>query len=77
MLKNPKELYAKKILNLDNLITKLELLNPLSVLKRGYTLTYQNDKIIKTVKNINLNDQLTIKLIDGSINVNVVGIEVK
>ena len=77
MLKNPKELYAKKMLNLDNLITKLELLNPLSVLKRGYTLTYQNDKIIKTVKNINLNDQLTIKLIDGSINVNVVGIEVK
>lgn len=77
ILKNPKELYAKKIMNLDNLITKLELLNPLSVLKRGYTLTYQNDKIIKTVKNINLDDKLVIKLIDGSINVNVVGIEVK
>lgn len=77
ILKNPKELYAKKIMNLDNLITKLELLNPLSVLKRGYTLTYQNDKIVKTVKNINLDDKLVIKLIDGSINVNVVGIEVK
>lgn len=77
ILKNPKELYSKKIMNLDNIITKLELLNPLSVLKRGYTLTYQNDKIIKTVKNINLEDKLVIKLIDGNINVNVIGIEVK
>ncbi len=77
ILRNPKELYSKKIMNLDNIITKLELLNPLSVLKRGYTLTYQNDKIVKTVKNINLDDKLVIKLIDGSVNVNVVGIEVK
>lgn len=77
ILKNPKELYSKKIMNFDNLITKLELLNPMSVLKRGYTLTYQNDKIVKTVKNINVDDKLVVKLIDGNINVNVVGIEVK
>ena len=77
ILRNPKELYSKKIMTLDNIITKLELLNPLSVLKRGYTLTYQNDKIIKTVKSIKVDDKLVIKLIDGSINVNVVGIEVK
>ena len=77
ILKNPQELYSKKILNLDNLITKLELLNPMSVLKRGYTLTYQNEKVVKTIKNINLEDKLVIKLIDGNINVNVIGIEVK
>ena len=77
ILKNPKELYAKKAMNLDNLITKLELLNPLSVLKRGYTLTYQNNLIVKTVKNIKLDDKLVIKLIDGNISVNVIGIEVK
>ena len=77
ILKNPKELYAKKVMNLDNLITKLELLNPMSVLKRGYTLTYQNDKIVKTIKNVNLDEKLVIKLIDGDIDVNVVGIEVK
>ena len=77
ILKNPQELYSKKRVNLDNLITKLELLNPMSVLKRGYTLTYQNDKIVKTAKNIKLDDKLSIKLIDGTINVNVIGIEVK
>ena len=77
ILRNPKELYAKKVMNFDSLITKLELLNPLSVLKRGYTLTYQNDKIIKSAKKIKIDDKLVIKLIDGSINVNVVGIEVK
>ena len=77
ILKNPHELYSKKVVSFNNLLTKLELLNPMSVLKRGYTLTYQNDKIIKTVKNVNLEDKLVIKLVDGSINVNVVGIEVK
>ncbi len=77
ILNHPKELYSKKEMNLDNLITKLELLNPLSVLKRGYTLTYQNDKIVKSIKSIKLDENLVVKLIDGNIKVNVVGIEVK
>ena len=77
VLKNPKELYSKKAMTLDNLITKLELLNPMSVLKRGYTLTYQNDKIVKTVSNLKLEDKLVIKLIDGNVSVSVIGIEVK
>ena len=77
ILKNPKELYSKKVMNLENIITKLELLNPMSVLKRGYTLTYQNDKIVKTIKDIKLKDKLVIRLIDGNVDVDVVGIEVK
>ena len=77
ILKNPKQLYVEKVTNLDNLITKLELLNPMSVLKRGYTLTYKNNKIIKTIKDIKLNENVDIKLIDGVIKANVTGIEVK
>lgn len=54
---------------INNLITQLELLNPLNILKRGYSLTYKNNKIIKSIKNIKEKDNLTIKLSDGSVNV--------
>ena len=75
ILMHPQELYSKKILNLEKTITKLELLNPLTILKRGYTLTYQNDKMIKSIKDINKNSDLKIKLIDGDVKVKVVEVE--
>ncbi len=56
---------------LDNLITKLELVNPLNILKRGFSLTYKNDKIVKSVKKINKKDTLCIKLNDGNVTVSV------
>ncbi|MEG2322270.1 MAG: exodeoxyribonuclease VII large subunit [Bacilli bacterium] len=59
----------KKVL--FNIIDKLELLNPLSILKRGFSLTYKNDEVIKSVKKIKINDDLKIKLNDGEIKVNV------
>ena len=67
ILNNPNILYESTKVRLNTLIEKLELLNPLSVLKRGYTLTYKEDKIIKTVKNIKKGDILNIKLSDGEI----------
>jgi len=54
---------------LDNIIDKLNLINPLNVLKRGFSLTYKDDKIIKSVKEIKTNDNLKIKLTDGQVNV--------
>ena len=46
---------------------ELEKLNPLSVLKRGYNLTYKNDKLIKSIKDISKDDMLTINMHDGKI----------
>ena len=69
-----KNLYLKLDNNkkdLTNIIDKLELLNPLNILKRGFSLTYKEDKIIKSVKNIKEKDNLKIKLSDGNILVNV------
>ena len=68
ILTNPNILYKDKKIYFNNLIEKLEIINPLSVLKRGYSLVYK-DKIVKSVKNIKENDKLNIKLSDGSINV--------
>ena len=60
---------------LDNMIDKLNLVNPLNILKRGFTLTYKDGKIAKQVSQINKNDELTIKLHDGKIIVNVKEVE--
>mgnify|MGYP006394107113 CR=1 FL=1 len=52
------------------MLDKLNLVNPLNVLKRGYALPYKNDKIVG-IEDINKNDLLTIKLHNGKIEVNV------
>ena len=68
ILNNPSILYKDKIIYLNNLIEKLEIINPLNLLKKGYSLVYK-DKLVKSVKKIKKNDELNIRLSDGSINV--------
>ena len=62
ILNNPLELYKNKQIKLDNIIDKLELINPLNTLKRGYTLTYKDNNIIKNVDDLKLNDKITTRL---------------
>ena len=71
ILKNPKTLIDNSKLLLTKNIEKLELLNPLSVLKRGCTITYKEDKIIKTIKDLKVNDKLKIKLSDGYVDTKI------
>lgn len=65
ILNNPQILYKNYIDYLNNLIEKLELLNPLSVLKKGYSLTYHNKKVISSIKDLKKNDKLDIRFYDG------------
>ena len=67
ILNNPKMIYKDKILVLNNLIEKLELINPLGVLKRGYSLTYKNNKLVSSINNVKIGDSIKIKLADGEI----------
>jgi len=68
ILRNPHILYKDKVKDLDTLINKLELVSPLHVLKRGYSIsTDEKGKVIKSVKNINNNDIVNIDLCDGKI----------
>ena len=75
ILNNPNLLYKDKIIKLDNLIEKLELVNPLGVLKRGYSLTYIDNKVLKNMKDVKINDNLVIKLHDGEISATVIDIK--
>ena len=75
IIKNPEDMLIPKKNSLELLINKLELLNPLSVIKKGYSVVETDSKIIKSVKDVKTNDELKIKVIDGIIKANVEGVE--
>lgn len=75
ILNNPNLLYKDKLVNLNNLIEKLELINPLGVLKRGYSLTYIDNKVVNNIKDIKIGNNLLIKLHNGVINTTVIDIK--
>lgn len=77
ILNNPELLYKERGVYLNNLIEKLELINPLGVLKRGYSLTYQNNNFVKNVKDVDINEDLIIKMHDGDILTKVIKVEEK
>lgn len=54
-----------------SLLTKLEVLNPILTLKRGYSITKVNDSIIASITQIKKNDRITVDFIDGYIKTTV------
>ncbi len=75
ILNNPKVLYKDKEVEIKNITSKLELLNPLKIIARGYSVTYNNDKIVKSIKNVKKDDKLKIKVTDGIISTKVIDME--
>ena len=47
----------------------MKILNPLNILESGYSLTTKDSKIIKSIKDVEIDDTLNIKVTDGNINV--------
>ena len=77
VLSNPDILYKFKEQKLLSLIEKLEVLNPLNTLKRGYTIVRSKDKVISNVKKLKKNDELEVEFKDGKVITKVVEIGVK
>lgn len=59
----------------NEMIAKLNALSPLRVMDRGYSLVYHEDKLIKSVKQIEAGHRLKVELKDGQLNCQVEGIE--
>ena len=60
--------------NLEKYKANIRLLNSNSIssnLKKGYSILMNKKKIVKTTKIITTNDQLSVKLIDGTIDIKV------
>lgn len=70
--RDPKEVtkYKREIFlrNAD----KLEILNPLLTLKRGYSIAKVDDKVVSSVNDVKTGDKLDIELDDGIINTRVI-----
>ena len=62
-----KEIIKNKEDAINKNADKLILLNPLNLMKKGYSISYQNNKVISTIKNINKQEPLVIKMHDGEI----------
>lgn len=69
ILVNPQNIYLNQQKELLNIIAKMELLNPLKVLKRGYTITYKDNNIVNSINEVNINDKLNIHFSDGEVKV--------
>ncbi len=52
---------------LESIKIKLDLLNPENVLKKGYSITLIDGKIVKSAKDIKVNDKLVTRLRDGEL----------
>lgn len=71
--------FINKIKNIEDRINvnidKLILLNPLNLMKKGYSIAYQNNNVISSVKDININQTIKIKMSDGEITTNIIEIK--
>ena len=72
ILNNPEMLYKYSSQRLEHTISKLEVLNPLNTLNRGYAIIKKDDKVLSSIKNIKKNDTLTIKLKDGEVDSKII-----
>ena len=71
ILKNPYQILDKKSNKYLQIISKLETLSPLLTLKRGYTMTKVNNKVITSSKDIKKKDIIEVEFTDGTINAEV------
>lgn len=67
ILNNPEMLYKYSSQKLDHIISKLDVLNPLNTLNRGYSIIKKDNKVISSIKNIKENEIINITLKDGNI----------
>lgn len=72
VLKNPDEITKSKREIILRNIEKLEILNPLVTLKRGYTLAKTNGKVVSSAKDVKSGDELDIEFDDGTVNTKVI-----
>lgn len=75
IINNPMKLFDKKKNNLVKYIEKLDVLNPLNTLKRGYSIVKKDNKAIDNIKNLSINDNISVVFDKGIIQANILDIK--
>ena len=73
ILNNPNMLYKYQSQKLNYVISKLEVLNPLNTLSRGYAIMKKDNRVVSSLNDIEKDDIVTITLKDGNIESKVIG----
>ena len=71
ILNNPESLFTNKKSKYQLVLEKLELLNPISVLAKGYSVVKVKEKIIKDASKLSTGDLINIRLHQGEIEAKV------
>lgn len=72
ILKNPEEITKMKKEIFLRHVAKLEVLNPLITLKRGYTYAKIDGKVVSSAKDVKSGDKLDVEFDDGVVNTKVI-----
>ena len=72
VLRNPENIIKNQKENYLLQLSKLEILNPLNTLKRGYTLAKSDGKVVSSAKQLKSGDDLEVEFEDGNVNTKVI-----
>lgn len=72
VLTNPDIIYKYKSQNLEHIINKLEVLNPMNTLKRGYSIVKKDNSVISDINDLKEEDIININIKNGIINAKVI-----
>lgn len=72
VIKNPKSLLEKIEHQYTLLLNTLNLVNPLNILSKGYSIVEKNDNVIKEIASLNKDDIINIRLHKGKLKAKVI-----
>ncbi len=75
LIKKPKQIMYQHHQKLKNMCRQINILHPQNTLKRGYTIIFNKNKIIKSSLEINNNDTISIRFHDMQIEGNIINIQ--
>jgi len=62
------QVFSKKQTEFERILSTLGALSPLKIMERGYSLAYsEENRLIKSIHQVNMNEQVQIQLTDGSL----------
>ncbi len=70
-----KSLFQTKSNDLSNIIATISKLNPLEILKTGYSVLEKNNEKVSSIKNLKIDDEIHVRLIDGLVKAKVFDIQ--
>ena len=70
-------LFQKKVQDFNQALVSLDLLSPLKTMQRGFSYTTVDEQVVKSVKQLAPNQEITIHYADGTIQAQVQSIHNK